>query len=60
MSPMAVVTLAIFGLLVLAPVLAAFALRVRQEESSRSGQIVEFPTQPKAETLKHRRETDAA
>jgi hypothetical protein len=51
---------AIFGFLILAPVLAAFALRVKQEESSRSRRVVEFPTQRKAETLKHRRETDAA
>jgi hypothetical protein len=60
MGPMAVVTVAIFGFLILAPVLAAFALRVKQEESSRSRRVVEFPTQRKAETLKHRRETDAA
>lgn len=60
MGPMAVVTVAIFGFLILAPLLAAFVLRVRQEESSRSNQIVEFPTQAKAETLKHRQETDAA
>jgi hypothetical protein len=60
MGPMAVVTVAIFGFLILAPVLAAFVLRVRQQESSRSHKIVEFPTQPNAETLKHRQETDAA
>jgi hypothetical protein len=59
MSLIAFVTVTVFGFLMLAPVVAAFALRPRPE-SSPSNCVVPFPARQNSEKVKHRRQIDAA
>jgi hypothetical protein len=59
MSPMAAVTAVIFGLLIFAPVLAAWSLK-RGQLNPRLSRIVVFSARPKAEHRTHHRESDAA
>lgn len=59
MSSIAGVTLAIFGILVFAPVLAAWSIRLRGHLAPRSNPIIEFPSRHHAKHSKHR-EIDAA
>ena len=60
MSPIAGVTLVIFGILVFAPALAAWSIRLRGHLAPRSSQIIEFPLRHHAKHSKKHREIDAA
>jgi hypothetical protein len=53
MSPIAAVTIALFGLLVLAPALAAWAFEGGRAEKLRAKPVIEFPSQRIKNTKQH-------
>ena len=53
MSPIAAVTTTVFGLLVLAPALAAWAFGGRRAAKLRAKPVIEFPSQKIKNTKQH-------
>jgi hypothetical protein len=60
MSAMAFSIVALFGLLILAPVLGAFLLRLTKHRPSSCSVVVEFHSRPATEMETRRSESDAA